>query len=154
MYRAPANLRKRRRHHRCLEQHGRATAVACAQQGARVVVAARRDAALRAVAAECERAGGSALAVTTDVQQVQHLAQQAIEQFGRIDVWVNNAAVLLFAKFHEAPPDLYRQVIETDLFGYIYGARAVLPHFRQQGSWRADQHLVGRCLLCPAVTSA
>jgi NAD(P)-dependent dehydrogenase (short-subunit alcohol dehydrogenase family) len=116
---------------------GRATAVACARQGASVVLAARREAALRAVAGECERVGGHALVVATDVtdeQQVQRLAERAVEHFGRLDVWINNAAVLLFARFHEAPPALYRRVIETDLFGYIHGARAALRRFREQGS--------------------
>lgn len=116
---------------------GRATAVACAERGASVVLAARREAALRAVAGECERGGGRALVVPTDVTdagQVEHLARRSVEHFGRLDVWVNNAAVLLFSRFEEAPPDLYRRVIETDLFGYIHGARAALPHFREQGS--------------------
>jgi short-subunit dehydrogenase len=53
---------------------------------------------------------------------------------GRVDVWVNNAAVTLFGRFEETPPDAYRRVIETNLFGYIHGARAALPHFREQGS--------------------
>jgi short-subunit dehydrogenase len=116
---------------------GRAAATAAAQQGANLVLAARQEDALRAVAAECERLGGHALAVPTDVvdeSQVQQLAQRAIEHFGRIDVWVNNAAVLQFSKFLDAPPDEYRRVIETDLFGYIHGARAALRHFVDQGS--------------------
>ena len=53
--------------------------------------------------------------------------------FGRIDVWVNNAAVGLFARFEEAPIVDFRRVIETDLFGYVYGARAVLPLFYRRG---------------------
>lgn len=47
---------------------------------------------------------------------------------------MNNAAVILFARIEEAPYEAYRKVIETNLFGYIYGARAVLPYFREQGS--------------------
>jgi short-subunit dehydrogenase len=52
----------------------------------------------------------------------------------RIDVWVNNAAVTLFARIEEAPYEAYRKVLETNLFGYIHSARAVLPYFRKQGS--------------------
>ncbi len=116
---------------------GRATAHAFARRRARVVVAARREEPLRELVAECEQLGGQALAVPTDVrdpQAVQALARRAVDTFGRIDVWVNNAAVTLFAKFEESPPDVYREVIETNLFGYIHGARAVMPIFRDQGS--------------------
>lgn len=114
---------------------GRATALAFARAGASVVLASRQEPALRALAAECERLGARALAVptdTTDQEAVERLAQRAIEVFGRIDVWVNDAAVSLMSRFEEAPIDDYRRVIETDLFGYIYGARAALSAFRAQ----------------------
>ena len=115
---------------------GRATAQAFARKGAAVVVAARRAHVLEDVAEECRRAGGDALAVptdTTDADAVERLAAAAVDRFGRIDVWVNNAAVSLFARFHEAPPEDFRRVIETNLFGYVYGARAALRRFREQG---------------------
>ena len=116
---------------------GRATALAFARQGASVVVAARRAQLLQELVGECEQLGGRALAVPTDmtdVGAVQQLANRALENFGRIDVWVNNHGVTLFAPFEEAPLEDYRRVIETDLLGSIYGARASLPIFRRQGS--------------------
>ena len=116
---------------------GRASALRFAERGAAVVLAARRAEALEELAAACRGKGGQALAVPTDVTDqsaVEDLAARAVSTYGRIDVWVNNAAVTLFARFEEAPMDAYRRVIETNLFGYIYGARAVLPHFRRQGS--------------------
>jgi NAD(P)-dependent dehydrogenase (short-subunit alcohol dehydrogenase family) len=116
---------------------GRATALACARRGAAVVIAARREGLLEDVAGECERLGGRALAVPTDVtdeQAVKELARQAVQNFGRLDVWVNNAGVTLFSRFEEAPIEEYRRVFETNLFGYVYGARAALPYFREQGS--------------------
>ncbi|HEX2280906.1 MAG TPA: SDR family oxidoreductase [Thermomicrobiales bacterium] len=115
---------------------GEATAFKFAEQGANVVLAARREWALREVAAECERRGGQALVVPTDVSDeaaVHELARRALEAFGRIDVWVNNAAVGLFSRFEDAPLADFRRVIETDLFGYVYGARAVLPLFYRRG---------------------
>ena len=115
---------------------GQATALEFAEQGASIVLAARREWALRDVAIECERRGGQALPVPTDTADetaVQELARRAIERFGRIDVWVNNAAVGLFSRFEEAPMADFRRVIETDLFGYVYGARAVLPLFYRRG---------------------
>jgi NAD(P)-dependent dehydrogenase (short-subunit alcohol dehydrogenase family) len=116
---------------------GRATAIAFAEEGASVVLAARREEPLLEVAAACEAAGGRALAIPTDVtdeEAVKELARRATEHFGRIDVWVNNAAVGVFGRFEETPPEVYRRVIETDLFGTIYGARAALPYLREQGS--------------------
>ncbi len=114
---------------------GRATAHALAERGASVVLAARSDQSLREVAEECEAAGGRALVVPTDVadqEAVQELARQAAEHFGRIDVWVNNAGVMVYGYFEQIPDETYRRVIETNLFGQIYGARAVLPYFREQ----------------------
>lgn len=115
---------------------GRATAHAFASQGATVVLAARREHILQDVKRECEQLGGSALAIPTDVReekQVRDLAQQTIETLGRIDIWINNAGVSMFGRFEEVPPESFEAVIRTNLFGYIYGARAVLPIFREQG---------------------
>ncbi len=115
---------------------GRATAHEFARKGANVVVAARRDSLLQDVVNECkELSGRGALAVPTDVQDeqsVQNLAQQAFNTFGRIDVWINDAGVGAFGRFEEVPPAIFREVLETNFFGTVYGARAVLPFFRKQ----------------------
>jgi short-subunit dehydrogenase len=63
---------------------------------------------------------------------VNALAQAALERFGRIDVWVNNAGVTLFGLLEQAPFAEHRKVIETNLIGSMLGARAVIPVFRQQ----------------------
>ena len=115
---------------------GRATALAFAGKGASVVVAARRDEALRDLVAEIEGNGGMALAVPTDVtdeQAVQRLADQAVQRFGKVDIWVNNASVMLFAPFTDAPLADYRRVMDVNFFGYVHGARAALAEFRKQG---------------------
>jgi NAD(P)-dependent dehydrogenase (short-subunit alcohol dehydrogenase family) len=115
---------------------GRATALAFATGHAAVVLAARRTAALEEVVRECEAAGGSALAVPTDVtdeKAVQELARRAVERFGRIDVWVNAAAVTAFAPFQEIPLEDFRRILDVDIMGYVHGARAALPHLRDQG---------------------
>ncbi|HLP89709.1 MAG TPA: SDR family oxidoreductase [Nostocaceae cyanobacterium] len=116
---------------------GRATALEFARQRATVLLAARREGALQDAVQQCDRLGGTAIAIPTDVRNesaVQNLARQAIERFGRLDVWVNNAATSAFGRFEQIPTAAFRQVLETNLFGYIYGARAALPHFREQGS--------------------
>src|SRR5438093_12101885 len=116
---------------------GRATAIAFARNGSSVVLAARREGMRRQAADECRQAGGRAEVVLTDVtdeRAVENLANRAIQTFGRIDVWINNAAVSSFGRFEETPPEAFRHVIETNLFGYVYGARAALRQFRKQGS--------------------
>src|SRR5215212_2237754 len=115
---------------------GRATGLALAERGAQVVLAARRAVALEELARQCQAAGGQALAVptdTTDQAAVAELARRAVERFGRIDIWVNNAGVYLLGSLEATPPEAFRQVLETNFFGYVHGARAVLPHFREQG---------------------
>lgn len=116
---------------------GRATAHAFAREGARVVLAARRKDALEEAAEECRRFGARAVGVPTDVTDedaVKELARKSAERFGRIDTWVNNAAVALFARFEEAPSEAYRKVFDTNFFGTVHGARAVLPWFRERGT--------------------
>jgi short-subunit dehydrogenase len=115
---------------------GRGAALEFAKKGSNLVLAARRTDALETLAADCEKLGGRAVAVPTDVtdeSQVQALADRAIESFGRIDVWVNNAAVSAFGPFEETPPDVFRRVVETNFFGYVHGARAAVRRFREQG---------------------
>jgi short-subunit dehydrogenase len=116
---------------------GRVTALEFARRGATVVLAARSEAVLRQLAAECEALGVTALAVPTDMgdeRAVDELAQRTMETFGHLDVWVNNAAVMLFGRFEDIPADAFRRVIETNFFGYVNGARAALRCFRLQGN--------------------
>ncbi|MFG2022212.1 SDR family oxidoreductase [Streptomyces sp. NPDC048825] len=117
---------------------GRATAEAFARKGCAVVLAARREEALRATARECEKhRGARALVVptdTTDVRAVEELARRAVEELGRIDVWVNNAAVNAFGRFEDVPLEDFRKVLDVDVMGYVHGARAALPVMRKQGT--------------------
>src|ERR671910_389959 len=98
---------------------GRATARLFAERGAWVVLAARSEEALLEAAAECEG--------------VEGLARRAVEHFGRIDVWVNNAVLAAVGRLEEIPPETNRRVVEANLLGYMHGAQAVLPLFREQG---------------------
>ncbi len=112
---------------------GRATALAFARRGARLALGARGEATLEDVAGACQRLGGAAAAIPTDVtdaEAVERLAAEAEEQFGHLDVWVNNAAVSLFARFGEAPLADERRVLETNLFGTLHGAWAAMRRFR------------------------
>lgn len=115
---------------------GRATAHEFARRGAVLFLAARDRTALHDVAEECHRLGGQARFIVADVtkpEDMQRLAQNAIEAAGRIDVWVNNAGVGALGAFEEIPLEDHERVIQTDLIGQINGAYAVLPHFKQRG---------------------
>jgi NAD(P)-dependent dehydrogenase (short-subunit alcohol dehydrogenase family) len=116
---------------------GRAAGHAFARQGSRLVLAARSEKPLQTVAEECERLGVEAVPAPTDVRDdaaVQALAARAVERFGRLDVWVNGAGVIAYGRFEDVPSEVFRAVIETNFFGQVHAARAVLPRFRQQRS--------------------
>ncbi len=116
---------------------GRATALAFAERGARLVLGARRALPLEEAARECrDRSGTGAIAVPTDVAdpaQIEALAQAALEEFGRIDIWVNNAGVGAVGRFEVVPLAFHRRTIETNLIGTLNGAAAALPVFLRQG---------------------
>ena len=115
---------------------GRATALEFASRGIAVVLTSRRRNALNEVADECSTFGVRSLVLAADIadeNSVQRVARQAFREFGHLDIWVNNAVVGLYGDFERIPPQDFRRVIETDFFGYVNGARAVLPYFRQQG---------------------
>ncbi|MFJ8666416.1 SDR family oxidoreductase [Streptomyces sp. NPDC093600] len=115
---------------------GRATALAFARKGCSVVLAARREEALEEVGRECERhRGAEALVVPTDVTDpgaVDDLARRAVQRFGRVDVWVNCAAVTVFGPFEETPLEDFRKVLDVNVMGYVHGARAALRVMRRQ----------------------
>jgi len=116
---------------------GRETALLFGREGDSVVLAARNSEALSEVASEVERLGGQALAVTTDVSkwdEVDALARAAYDRFGRIDTWVNDAAVSEYATVEQMTPDEFDRIIGVNLLGQMYGCKAVLPYLKRQNS--------------------
>ncbi|MEU7095483.1 SDR family oxidoreductase [Streptomyces viridifaciens] len=112
---------------------GRATARLFGRRGANVVLLARGSAGLEAAAAEVERAGGTALALPTDVadhQAVSDAADRAEERFGAIDVWINVAFTSVFAPFDEIRPEEFRRVTEVTYLGFVYGTMAALERMK------------------------
>lgn len=110
---------------------GRATVRAFAARGDKVALLARGREGLAAAADEAERAGGEALVVPVDVSDakaVDAAAQQVVDAYGHIDVWVNNAFTGVFAPFTEVHPDEFRRVTEVTYLGYVFGTRAALRH--------------------------
>lgn len=114
---------------------GRETALAFGRKGACVVLAARNAEALAEVSRQIDPTGGKVLAVATDAgewEQVERLAQQAIDRFGRIDTWVNNAAVNEHATVEQMTISEIERIIQVNLMGQIYGMKAALAPMRQQ----------------------
>jgi short-subunit dehydrogenase len=114
---------------------GRGVALKMADEGAQVVLAARRTELLEQVARDCEARGVAAVVVTTDVsreEDVAKLAKAAIDRFGRIDVWINNAGVGAIGPFDEIPLKEQVRVVETNLNGVIYGSYHAMRQFRRQ----------------------
>jgi len=114
---------------------GRGVALRLAGMKANVVLAARRTEVLNQVAAQAQAAGGTALVVTTDVsnpQDVRKLLDAALQRFGRVDVWINNAAVGAIGPFDTVPVEDHARVVDVNLKGVIYGSHVALQQFRKQ----------------------
>ena len=114
---------------------GLTTARAAAREGARVVLASRNLAVLEEIAGEIEREGGQALAVECDVgdhDAVVRLAARAVERFGRIDTWVNNAGVSIFGEILRTPLEDQRRLFDTNYWGVVYGSIVAIEHMRAQ----------------------
>jgi len=115
---------------------GRASALALADQGVHVVLAARREGPLQKAAAQCRAKGVQAVAVPTDVadeRAVLHLADEALALRGRLDHWVNCAGVTLYGRTDTLPMVDLQRVLDVNVSGYVHGARAALRVFRQRG---------------------
>lgn len=115
---------------------GEATAVAFAQHGAKVVLAARRLDRLESMAERITRAGGTALAVPCDVtdhRELQTLRSVVQEAFGPVDVLVNNAGIPGGGELATLDYEQIRKVVEVNVLGVMFGTRAFLPGMLARG---------------------
>ncbi|WP_346535150.1 SDR family NAD(P)-dependent oxidoreductase [Micromonospora sp. DPT] len=115
---------------------GRAAAREFAGRGDRLVLAARSPATLAEVRRECRDADAEVREVPTDVTApgaLDALAEAALREFGRIDVWVHTAAVMAYGRFEEIPAEVFDQVVRTDLLASAGVARVALRHFTAAG---------------------
>jgi NAD(P)-dependent dehydrogenase (short-subunit alcohol dehydrogenase family) len=112
---------------------GRATALAFTRRGWKVAVIARESPGLESARAEVERAGGTALALPVDVSNPDALAaaaEQVVERWGGIDVWVNCAMATIFGPIADVSAAEFRRVTEVTYLGYVFGTMAALKHMR------------------------
>lgn len=115
---------------------GLATARRAAERGARVVLCSRNETELQDTVAAIEERGGKARSVVADVAKpddVERLATVAIEEFGTLDTWVNNAGVAFYGLLAEVAIEDMRQLFEVNFWGTVYGSRAALPRLRKSG---------------------
>jgi short-subunit dehydrogenase len=116
---------------------GRAIARLYAAEGARVALIARDLVGLEDAASEIRSTGGQAMVLPLDVSQstaVAAAADRVVSAWGKIDVWVNDATVSIFAPAHETTPDEYRRVMEVNYLGYVHGTLAALRHMRPRNA--------------------
>ncbi len=112
---------------------GAALAQVVAARGGKPVLAARREKELREVAATC---GPDAMVVVTDVTRradVERLRDQALERFGHIDVWVNNAGRGISRPVSQLTDEDFDQMMLVNVKSALYGMQAIAPHFRERG---------------------
>lgn len=116
---------------------GRAIARAVGAAGAKVGLLARGVEGLEAAAEEIRRSGGEALVLPADVADhaaVEAAADRVVAEWGRLDVWVNDAMVSVFAPVAQTSPAEYRRVMEVSFLGYVHGTLAALKYMRPRDS--------------------
>ena len=110
---------------------GLATADIAWQNGSKLVLNARSEETLQEVVDTINEAGGDAIYVAGDVANrtdVEALAQAALEKYGRIDTWINDAGVSIYGRLDEVSDDDSRRLFETNFWGVVHGSLVALPH--------------------------
>ena len=116
---------------------GKAVAIELAKNGAKVVLGARRTEQLQQLVEEIKGTGGEAACTKIDVKNktdLVRLVNTAIEQYGKLDVIVNNAGVSQLSRIDELDVDGWEEMIDINLKGVLYGMAAAIPIFKQQQS--------------------
>lgn len=115
---------------------GLATAKRAAERGTRVVLCSRNEPELRETVSAIEKLGGTARSVVADVanqEDLERLASTAVQEFGTIDTWVNNAGVSFYGMLTEVAIEDMRRLFEVNFWGTVYGARAAVARLRGGG---------------------
>jgi NADP-dependent 3-hydroxy acid dehydrogenase YdfG len=116
---------------------GEATVRALVAEGAAVVAGARRKERLEELGEEVTQVGGKMVGVEcdiTDEKQAQDLVRRAVEEFGRIDVLVNNAGIMLLSKIERGLSDEWRRMFDVNVMGLLYATHAAIRYMKEQGS--------------------
>lgn len=115
---------------------GLVTARMAVNRGAKVVLAARNEEALNQLTEEINSSGGEAVAIAADVGSegdVNKIAAEALNRFGRFDTWVNNAGVSIYGKLEDVPVEDMRQLFETNFWGVVHGSLTAAQNLKTLG---------------------
>lgn len=115
---------------------GLATAEMAARRGARIVIAARNEEALEEIAGRLRASGAEVAVCAADVANqadVERIARTAIDRFGTIDTWVNDAAAAVYGKVEEVPIEDHRRVFDVGYWGTVHGSLVAARHLREHG---------------------
>ena len=115
---------------------GLTTARMAAEQGAKLVLAARNGEALDQLASELRRQGCQVATVVADVgnaRDVERIGQTALERYGRIDTWVNNAGVGTFGRLEDVPLEDHQRLFQTNFWGVVNGSLEAVKRMKQRG---------------------
>ncbi len=115
---------------------GRATAVALARERVKLVLAARRESLLRSIADEVRAAGSEALVLLLDLRrrdQVKEMIHRTMDQFGRVDVLINNAAFGFYGSVENTPAEVVREIFDLNFDAPLVASQLVIPIMRAQG---------------------
>lgn len=115
---------------------GLTTARRAAQRGAKVVLVARNEDALKQLMFELVKKGCEAIHVVADVgieEDVRRVARAAIERFGGFDTWINNAGISIFGRNEDVSLEDQRRLFQTNFWGVVYGSLVAVEHLKQRG---------------------
>ena len=115
---------------------GLATAQMAAKSGARVVLSSRNEPVLRRITTEITASGGRAIFAVADVSspaELDRVAAAAVDAFGGIDTWVNNAGISIYGKLTEVPMEDKKRLFDVNFWGVVNGCRTAVRHMRERG---------------------
>ncbi|RZI39945.1 SDR family NAD(P)-dependent oxidoreductase [Herbaspirillum sp. HC18] len=115
---------------------GLTTARKASKRGAKVVLVARNEDALKQLTFELTKRGSPAIYVVADVgieEDVRKVAQAAIERFGGFDTWVNNAGISIFGRNEDVSLEDQRRLFQTNFWGVVYGSLVAVEHLKRHG---------------------
>jgi NAD(P)-dependent dehydrogenase (short-subunit alcohol dehydrogenase family) len=116
---------------------GKGIAIRYAEEGAAVVLASRSEDVLASIARRIREAGGRALSLALDVRNadsVEAIVQKAVQEYGRLDIMVNNAGISMVQPSEQLKPEDWQRALETDLFGVFYGCQSAARQMITQGT--------------------
>lgn len=115
---------------------GLTTARRAAERGAKLVLVARNEDALKQLTYELSKRGAEAMYVVADVgieEDMHRVAQAAIDRFGGFDTWVNNAGISIFGRSEDVSMEDQRRLFQTNFWGVVYGSLTAARHLKQRG---------------------